>query len=74
MSRLLSRTLLEDDDTRVLKVASGDSLSLIGARFKVSPELLQRINGIPNPKNLSVGRRLRIPKVEFSIQVNSFPA
>lgn len=57
---------------QIYKVQSGDTLDGIGKRFNVSPDLLARINRIPpeRVRSLSVGKRLKIPKVDFSIEVD----
>jgi len=65
---LFSRTLLGND--KFYEVKPGDSPIKIAKRFGIEPELLQRCNGITNPRALRTGRRLKIPDVDFSIVVD----
>jgi len=67
---LYSPTLQPGD--QIYTIQRGDTLDSIGKRFGVSPDLLARINGIAPERirSLSVGRRLKVPKVNFSILVD----
>ncbi len=47
-------------------VKSGDTLSGIASKFKVSIRLLQCYNGITNPDRLQLGQKLRIPPDGYS--------
>ena len=44
------------------KVQPGDTLSSIGRRHNIKWRDLQRINGISSPRNLQIGRMIRISK------------
>lgn len=65
---LYSRAMLEGD--KVYEIAKGDNLDSIARRHAVSAEMLMRANGITDPRRLSIGRRLKIPYVDFSIEVD----
>lgn len=67
---LFSGQLVESEGDQIYTVKSGDTLSGIGKRFGASPDLLMRINHISNELVLNIGKRLMIPKLEFSIIVN----
>ncbi len=63
---LYSRAASEIDpysDTHT--VQSGESLARIAARYKVTPELLTRINQIDDPNWIRVGQRLKVIKGPF---------
>lgn len=47
---------------RTYRVRKGDTLSRVASRFKVTIELLQCVNRIPDPNVLSVGQELIIPR------------
>ena len=47
--------------TRTYRVQAGDTLIAIAARFGVSVEELQQLNGVKDPRLLRVGQVLRIP-------------
>ncbi len=70
MDLLFSPSNDESGDVTVYTIKSGDTLSSIGRRYDISPELLMTINRINNPRNLPIGKRLFIPSVDFSIVVN----
>ncbi len=70
MDLLFSPSSDESGDVTVYTIKSGDTLSSIGKRYDISPELLMTINRIKNPRNLPIGKRLFIPSVDFSIEVN----
>jgi tetratricopeptide (TPR) repeat protein len=65
---LFSQNLLPGDE--FYEVKSGDTPIGIGKRFHVEPELLLRCNRIRDAQKLRADRRLKIPKVDFSIIVN----
>jgi len=46
------------------KVQSGDTLSQIAKNYRVSTSVLKKLNGIKNPNQLYVGKKLRIPLAE----------
>ncbi|MFW5870237.1 MAG: L,D-transpeptidase family protein, partial [Candidatus Sumerlaeota bacterium] len=70
MDLLFSPSADQTEEVTVYTVKSGDTLSGIGRRFDISPELLMEINRIKNSQNLPIGKRLFIPDVDFSIVVN----
>ncbi len=45
-------------------VRPGDSLGIIAQRYQVSPEVLQRVNGIADPNLVQIGQSLIIPQRE----------
>lgn len=49
-------------------IQRGDTLDRLGRRFGVSPTLLERVNGL-NPRNLTIGRRIKIPRHAFRVEV-----
>lgn len=65
---LFSRNKLEGDVFYTVK--SGDRLLRIAKAHNVEAELIQNINNITDPRTLQIGRRLKIPSVDFSIRVN----
>lgn len=50
-------------------VVKGDSLDRIARKQKSNPELIQRINGLPNI-NLQIGQVLVIPEVKTSVELD----
>lgn len=62
--------LLYAQSDKIHRIQRGDNLDSLARKFNVSAELLARINGISDPRNLRVGRRMRIPETDFSIVVN----
>ncbi|MBN1867148.1 L,D-transpeptidase family protein [Candidatus Sumerlaeota bacterium] len=55
---------------QLYNVRRGDTLETIGRQFRVSPDLIRRANRIRDTHTLSVGKRLKIPKTDFSIEVD----
>ncbi len=68
MQGIFTQELSEGDELYVIK--KGDSIASIAKKHKVSEELIQRVNGIGSARNLTIGRRLRIPKMDFSLLVD----
>jgi lipoprotein-anchoring transpeptidase ErfK/SrfK/predicted negative regulator of RcsB-dependent stress response len=58
----------EGDQLYVL--APHDTIASISKRFKVSPDLLMRVNAVTDPKRLTIGRRMKIPNLDLSIVVD----
>jgi len=52
-------------------VQSGDTLSSIGAKFKVSWQKIAEVNNISAPYSLTVGKKLIIPSQESSSGTNT---
>ncbi len=50
-------------------VKRGDSLEIIGRRFKVPHEILMKINNIPRPESLQAGRPIKVVKGPFHVKV-----
>jgi tetratricopeptide (TPR) repeat protein len=65
---LFASDLAEGDELYTLQ--RGDKLDGLARRFKVSAELISRVNHLRDARNLSVGMRLKIPKLHFSILVD----
>lgn len=68
MNLLLSRSLLEGDE--FYEVKPNDNPTRIARQFGIEVGLLISCNNITNPRALPPGRRLKIPKVNFSIVVD----
>ncbi|MCE5231155.1 L,D-transpeptidase family protein [bacterium] len=68
MFLLMSPEIHEGDEFYVIK--KGDTLDGLRRRYKVSSDLLMGVNQITNVQNLSIGRRIKIPRLELSILVN----
>ena len=49
------------------KVAKGEAIAKIAKKYGVTPELLQRVNGIDDPRRLQPGQELRVPRVAWSL-------
>lgn len=62
--------MLYRESKKIHRIEPGDSLDRIGKKHNVSADLIAKMNGITNPRNLPVGRRLRIPETDFSIVVD----
>ncbi|MEN6625456.1 MAG: L,D-transpeptidase family protein [Candidatus Sumerlaeia bacterium] len=54
----------------IYAIQKGDSMDRLRRKYKVSADLLMRVNRITNPQALSIGHRIKIPKLELSILVN----
>lgn len=52
------------------RVQQGDTLERIAELYSVPPELLARINGIRDPRNLTPGRELKVVRGPFSALVS----
>jgi lipoprotein-anchoring transpeptidase ErfK/SrfK len=59
-----------NEEFQIHVIKKGDALDSLRKTYKVSPELLMRVNGIRNPKMLSIGKQLVIPQTDFSIEVD----
>ncbi len=65
---LMSREPAEGD--QLYTIQRGDSLDRLRRKFQVSADLLQRVNGISNPRNMTVGQRIKIPNLDLAIHVD----
>lgn len=54
----------------IYEVASGDTISALARKHGIAQGLLMAVNRIDDPRRLSIGRRIKIPDVHFSIEVN----
>lgn len=70
MEALLSVDFSDTESGVVYTIAKGDTLDRLSKKFKVSAEFIKRMNHITNEKNLTIGKRLKIPSVKFSITVD----
>lgn len=52
------------------EVASGDTLVALGRQYNVNYELIMMVNGIDDPRRLTVGKKIKIPNLDFSIVVD----
>lgn len=67
--RLLLSPIPGEQDT-IYTVQKGDSVYTLARKHRISQDLLLQVNGIANPRLLSVGRRLKIPVIDFAIEIN----
>jgi lipoprotein-anchoring transpeptidase ErfK/SrfK len=51
-------------------ILKGDSLDRLSKKYKVSADLIMRVNKIANPRNLRINHRIRIPNINLSIKVD----
>lgn len=65
-----TRLLAHGEHVAIHTVERGETIAGIAKRYDISPDLLLRINQIQDPRRLSIGRRLRIPDLDFSIVVD----
>ncbi len=70
MVLLTTRNHLEEDVIYI--VEKGDTISSIAKKYNTADTLIMKCNGIKNPNALRPKRRLKIPKVNFSIVVDKF--
>lgn len=68
MVMLKSRQPYGNDQQYV--IAKGDTIYVLARKFKISQELLMLVNGITNASRLTIGQRIKIPDLDFSIVVN----
>lgn len=68
LALLLSPVPSEGDEIYELK--KGDTMNSISRKYKMPQDLLMRVNGISDPRRMSIGQRIKVPSVDFSIQVN----
>lgn len=66
---LLLSPLPQEGDV-VHEIAKGDTLYGMARKYKVSQEAIMGLNRVTNPKTLTIGRRLKIPDVKFSLVAN----
>lgn len=57
-----------EQEDEVYTVAVGDTLSSIAARYGISYLRLAKYNGISNPNLITVGQKIKIPKVDKTIE------
>ena len=67
---LYSGNIDEETGDKIYQIKRGDMLATIGRREKVSVELLKKINQIKDERRLNIGKRLKIPELDFSIVVD----
>ena len=63
--------LIGDTLTGLYTVRPGDSMEVIGKKFKVPYEFLMEINGISKPESLKVGQKLKVANGPFHAIVSS---
>jgi len=59
---------LLNKNTTIYYVKSGDNLETIARKHNSVPELIKKVNGLETSK-ISIGQTLRIPQVDFDIEV-----
>lgn len=67
--RLLKSPVPMEGDA-IYEIQKGDTLYELARKHKVSSELLTAVNGITDARMLSIGRRIKIPNLDFSIVVD----
>jgi len=67
---LYSREPQEGD--KLYSIKPGDFITKIARENNISEELLMRINNISDPRTLSVGHRIKIPTLDFRIEVDKW--
>ncbi len=50
-------------------VQPGETLTVIARRYKVSPEIIMRINGIRDARRLRAGQRIKVPHGPFHVRI-----
>lgn len=55
-------------EDEIYTVAAGDTLSSIAARYGISYLRLTKYNGISNPNLITVGQKIKIPKVDKTVE------
>ena len=65
-----SRRLENDPLVGTYKVESGDFLSVIAKKYKLSHEILMRINGIPDATNLRANRNIKVLHGPFHVKIH----
>lgn len=55
---------------QIYSIAKGDTIYELARDNGISQELLLAVNGISDARMLSIGRRIKIPKVDFAIEVD----
>lgn len=66
---LLNSSEVHEGD-QIYPIQKGDKLTTIGKKFNVSPDLIGRVNHIRDERMLTLNRRIKIPKTNFSILVD----
>ena len=66
---LLNSSEVHEGD-QIYPIQKGDKLATIGKKFNVSPDLIGRVNHIRDERMLTLNRRIKIPKTNFSILVD----
>jgi LysM repeat protein len=68
---LYGKDVLSGDTlTSLYTVRPGDSMEIIGKKFKVPYEFLMEINGIAKPEALNVGQKLKVANGPFNVVVS----
>lgn len=70
LGKMNMEMLRNQPDPILHKVKSGDRLIAIAKQYGTSADLIAKINSLGDSSILSIGRRLRIPKTHFSIEVD----
>jgi len=72
----LGQPLREGENIRITasdsfyQMKRGDTIIGLGKRFDVSPDLIMHVNQIDNPRNLRIGRRIKIPNLRLDMIVD----
>lgn len=61
---------LETPVSQVYVIRPGDSIARIARHFGTTPELILRVNGIPDPRRIRPNQRIKVITKPFSIQVS----
>lgn len=68
LALLMSPIPMEGDQIYALQ--KGDTINTIAKKHGMPQDLLIAVNQIHNPRSLSIGRRIKVPNVDFSIVVD----
>lgn len=58
------------DEKEIYVLQKGDTFDRLRRKFHISADVLMSINQISDPRRLTIGRRIKIPDLSFSIVVN----
>ncbi len=61
-----------DEGDEVYEIKKGDYIYDIARKYKVPQELILKCNGISDPKRMSIGQNVKIPRPSFSLLVDKY--
>jgi len=66
----LFRSSIPQEGESIHEIVKGDTLAGLQKKYKVNYELIQLVNGIDDPRRLRLGQKVKIPNINFSIEVD----